>query len=247
MFNVPVLLSLILLSAPSVLRAAGSEEDPVLAKMRDTLRATMTQLRDAQAQIANLQAADIAAKQTIDKQTAEIKQLKAEAVAERNASANALSEANTKIAEREAAIAGHLAALEKWRKDYTDAIARARKGESERDKHAATILELQRLTEAQRIQNVQIYTVGMEILRRYDNFWFGDALLAREPFVGNTKVKLQGLAQDGHDKLLAARIQDVPIPGVKYPKKKKSPPAPAATDSPAPSPAPSPSPTPKPN
>jgi hypothetical protein len=151
---------------------------------------------------------------------------------ERNASANAISDLNNKLIEKEAENTGHRAALEKWRKDYGAAIDRARKAESARDKNAAQILNLERLVNDQRAQNVRMYLVGQEILKRYDKFWFGDALLAREPFVSTTKVKLQNLAQDGHDKLLAARIQDTPLAEVKN--KKPEPPQAEPTPEPKP-------------
>ncbi len=193
----------------------AQEEDEVNAKLREALRGVTIQLRDAQGQIATLQAAEIANKAEIEKLTAEVKKLSAQAIEERNASANAISDLNNKLLEKEAENTGHRAALEKWRKDFGGAIERARKAESARDKNAAQILNLERLVNDQRAQNVRMYLVGQEVLKRYDKFWFGDALLAREPFVSTTKVKLQNLAQDGQDKLLAARIQDTPLAEVK--------------------------------
>ncbi|GAB4175762.1 MAG: hypothetical protein Fur0032_15590 [Terrimicrobiaceae bacterium] len=195
-----------LLLSPVILLA--QEENEAVAKLREALRTAVMQQRDLQGQIATLQATEIANKQEIEKLKAELKKLNEQAVEERNASANAIAELNNKVAERDATIAGNIAALDKWRIDYGHAIERARKAEADNAKKAAQILALERIADAQRTQNVQMYLVGMEILKRYDNFWFGDALLAREPFVGNTKVKLQNLAQEGHDKLLAARIRD---------------------------------------
>lgn len=212
--------------------AHAQEEDEATAKLREALRGVTIQLRDAQGQIATLQAADIANKAELEKLTAEVKKLNTQAMDERNASANAISDLNNKLLEKEAENTGHRAALEKWRKDYGGAIERARKAESARDKNAAQILNLERLVNDQRAQNVRMYLVGQEVLKRYDKFWFGDALLAREPFVSSTKVKLQNLAQDGHDKLLAARIQDTPLAEVKN--KKPEPPQAEPTPEPKP-------------
>lgn len=202
---IPLLLLTIFASTAQL---AAQEDDPVLAKMRDALRSTTLQLRDAQGKIAELQASEIASQREIEKLQAEVKKLKEEAIAERNVSANAISELQGKLDKSTAAIAGNLTAIEKWRKEYGEATERAQKAEAARSKADAEIVKLKRLVESQRYQNVKMYRVGMEILERYDNFWFGDALLAREPFVGNTKVKLQNLAQDGQDKLLAARIRE---------------------------------------
>ncbi len=211
--------------------AFAQEEDEVTGKLREALRGVTIQLREAQGQIANLQATEIANKAEIEKLTAEVKKLNTQAIEERNASANALADLNNKLTEKEAENTGHRAALEKWRKDYGSVIERARKAESARDKNAAQILNLERLVNDQRAQNVRMYLVGQEVLKRYDKFWFGDALLAREPFVSTTKVKLQNLAQEGHDKLLAARIQDISLAEVKNKR-----PEPKADPSPEPTP-----------
>lgn len=223
----------------------AQEEDEVVAKLREALRTTMMQLRDAQGQIANLQATEIANKQEIDKLKSELKKSGDDLMSERNTSANAIADLNAKLLERDATIMGNTAALDKWRKDFTNAIERARKAESESAKRASEIIVLERLVSDQRLQNIQMYKAGMEVLDRYDKFWFGDALLAREPFVGNTKVKLQNLAQEGQDKLLAARIRDEDVAGTR--KKARS--APNATPAPAPTPEPEtkPSPTPTPS
>jgi hypothetical protein len=44
-------------------------------------------------------------------------------------------------------------------------------------------------------------------LDRYEKFGLGDALTAREPFVGLTKVKFQNLVQDYQDKLSDQKVK----------------------------------------
>jgi hypothetical protein len=222
-----------LLAAAAALATAlpchAQQEDEATARLRDALRNTMLQLRDAQGEIAGLQAKDIANTREITALKAEVKSLTEQALAERNASANTIADLNEKLADRNATISAHEAALAKWRKDFGNAIARARKAEAESTKKTGEIQDLERLVEDQRAQNVLMYRTGMEVLERYDKFWFGDALLAREPFVGATRVKLQNLAQEGHDKLLAARIHKEETP-----KRRKTPEEPAPAASPAP-------------
>ncbi len=46
----------------------------------------------------------------------------------------------------------------------------------------------------------------MEVLDRYEKFSLGDAISAKEPFVGVTRVHLQELVQGYQDKLLDSRI-----------------------------------------
>ena len=61
--------------------------------------------------------------------------------------------------------------------------------------------------EDQRVRNITMYEVGLEIIDRYEKFGLGDAILAREPFVGTTRVKFQNLIQNDQDKLADQKIK----------------------------------------
>lgn len=56
-------------------------------------------------------------------------------------------------------------------------------------------------------RNLELYKVGKEVLDRYENFAFGRALLAREPFTSLSRVKLENLVQDYQDKLLKPALK----------------------------------------
>jgi hypothetical protein len=56
-------------------------------------------------------------------------------------------------------------------------------------------------------KNFELFKLGNEILKRYEKFGLGDALAAREPFTGITRVKLQNLVQDYQDKLADQRVK----------------------------------------
>ena len=82
----------------------------------------------------------------------------------------------------------------------------ARNKETERAKLADEArIELERLVADRQAKNLALYKIASEILQRYEQFGLGDALRAREPFVGITRVKLQNLVQDYQDKLLNER------------------------------------------
>ena len=53
-----------------------------------------------------------------------------------------------------------------------------------------------------------VYETGKEILERYENYAFGKALLAREPFTGLAKVKLEEQVQDYKDKLADGMVRE---------------------------------------
>jgi hypothetical protein len=44
--------------------------------------------------------------------------------------------------------------------------------------------------------------VGRELLHRYEAVNFGDMLVAREPLIGEQRIRIQNLLQDYNDKLL---------------------------------------------
>ena len=51
-------------------------------------------------------------------------------------------------------------------------------------------------------KNTNLFQIGSEILTRYEKFGLGEALAAKEPFVGTTRVKLENQVQGYEDKLL---------------------------------------------
>ena len=65
---------------------------------------------------------------------------------------------------------------------------------------------LPRKGDDQQRKNRAMYQLGLEILKRYEHFGLGDAITAREPFVGTTRVKFENLIQDYGDKLAAQKI-----------------------------------------
>lgn len=185
----------------------AADEEGAEAKLREALRSTMLKLRDTQGQVATAQAAQIAAEEKIHEVTAKNEALTKDLMAERNTSANMIAELNTKLEERGTVITGIQAMLQKWKKSYSELTAFAAKKESERAKLEAKALKLERQVANQQVKNLEMYRVGIETLSRYEKFGLGDAILAREPFVGTTKVKFQTLVQDLADKLTDARIQ----------------------------------------
>jgi len=216
---------------------AAEEANPVEAKLREALRDVTLKLRDAQGQVAAAQAAQIAAETKIKDLTGKTEALGKELIAERNVSANMISELTTKIEERGTLITSLQASIEKWKKSYSGATALAAKKESERAKFEARAIQLERIVNDQQVKNIEMFKAGISTLDRYEKFGLGDALLAREPFVATTRVKFQNVIQEQADKLADARILPPadaqpgasPAPGAKPP---ASAPAPAAQPSP---------------
>ncbi|HEY5792010.1 MAG TPA: hypothetical protein VIS74_01850, partial [Chthoniobacterales bacterium] len=170
-------------------------------------RATMIQLRDAQAQIATLQATQVENEQKITDLTAQLETLANQAAADQQTAKKTIDDLNARITEQDTKLAQLIEALGKWKKAYNQAADLARAKENERAKLANKVILLDRRIADQQTKNDALYQIGNEILTRYEKFSLGDALTAREPFVGITRVKIQNLVQDYQDKLTDQKIQ----------------------------------------
>lgn len=202
----PFFLLALLLAGTTLLPAAEGEDD-VANKLREALRNTMLQLRDSQNQVATLQATDVANAQKLKDLEGKVDALTKQAIADRNTSANMVAELNAKLEEQRGVLISFQSAIEKWKKSYSQVTALAQKKEAERAKFEAKSIMLDRQVEDQRVRNIKMYEVGLEIIDRYERFGLGDAILAREPFVGTTRVKFQNLIQNDQDKLADQKIK----------------------------------------
>ena len=196
------ILGLLATTIPSVYSA---EEDPT-AKFREALKNTMLKLRDAQGQLANAQAATIAAESKVEDLTSKNKELTKDLVSERNAASTQISDLNKKISVRDDSISELQASLANWKKSYEDVTKLAAQRENQRAIFEAKSIKLERQVEDQKFRNIQMHKIGMGILDRYEKFGLGDAILAREPFTAVQRVKFQNLIQDFSEELNDARI-----------------------------------------
>ena len=191
----PVALCLLLL-VPGVSRADD-------AKVKETLRELALRLRTAETEQASLQAEKAQLEQDkkalADKNDLAAKQAEADKVTITNLTA--------KAAEQEAAITQTKDALAKWKAAYEQLNAAAQKLKTERDKAAGEDIIAERAVADREAKNRELYRLANEILTRYEKFGLGDALAAREPFVGITRTKLENLVQDYSDKIAAARVR----------------------------------------
>ena len=196
------ILSLLATTIPSIYSA---EEDPT-AKFREALKNTMLKLRDTQGQLANAQAATIAAESRVEDLTSKNKELTKDLVSERNAASTQISDLNKKISVRDDSISELQASLANWKKSYEDVTKLAAQRENQRAIFEAKSIKLERQVEDQQFRNIQMHKIGMGILDRYEKFGLGDAILAREPFTAVQRVKFQNLIQDFSEELSDARI-----------------------------------------
>lgn len=197
--------ALCLRGAPAI--RADEPAQTVEARLRERLRDTMLQLRDAEtaAETARATLQTVQAQSADDKKvlTDQLEAMTKEAKANKLA-AKAVDELKSQVARQDKEIAQLNEAMESCRQ----AAEVARNKEADRAKLAdQAVIELERLVADRQAKNLALYKIATEILQRYQQFSLGDALTAREPFVGITRVKLENLVQDYQDKLLNERTR----------------------------------------
>jgi hypothetical protein len=83
----------------------------------------------------------------------------------------------------------------------------AKKSETARGALAAKAATLENRTADLVRKNLALFKIGNEVLTRLEDFGYGNALAAREPFVGTARVKLENEVQGYKDKLLDPKLK----------------------------------------
>jgi chromosome segregation ATPase len=182
------------------LRAA--EPADAETRLREALRDTTLQLRDAQGQIASAQAAQSEANRQVEELKEKNERISKAAASAQTEMEKTIASLKARVVEQDTAITRFKEAVEKYETAYKQAVGVATRLEAERLALADQKLQLERKVAERETQNVELYKVGSEILTRYAKFSLGDAIAAREPFVGLTRVKLENFIQDYHERLL---------------------------------------------
>jgi len=199
------LLGLLALAGAAPLSAA--EPAAADARLRESLRSALLQVRNLEAERAALQSTQSAADQQIKLLTAQVDTLTRHGVEDRAASDQAIAALKARLDGQAAELAQTREELGQTKLALTQAVEAGRASEARRGRLEADLLVLQRLLEDREAKNLALFKVGSEILTRYEKFSLGEALRAREPFVGLTRVKLETLVQDYQDKLSDQRIK----------------------------------------
>lgn len=196
---------LFLLLPLAVLTAAESDNGE--ARLRDALRSATLQLRAAESERSTLQTAQTTLTEENKALAARLEALKKEFAAERVAADKTIAGLKAQLAARAGEVAEARETAEKSDLAHRQATELAERRDAERAKLAAENLALQRLLADREAKNLALFQVGNEILTRYEKFSLGEALSAREPFVGRTRTKLENLVQDYADKLADQRVK----------------------------------------
>lgn len=216
---------------------------PEEAKLRDALKGVTVQLRAAESEKAVAVAEKAAADQKNAELAAQVEKLskglanlskeKTEAD-EKAATVQASLEAN--LSKKQEELTAYQKSLDKWKAAHNQISDIAKKKEASRSDFETKNYALERRIADLRSRNLELFNTANEILDRYRKYGLGQAIAAREPFTGLTKVKLQNQVQEYSSKLLDHTADAPPTAAAAAAAKPASTPPPA---SPATAPAPS--------
>jgi len=190
----------------SVLPAAEPAADGSAA-LRAALRDKTQQLLTAQSDLAALQAGQAAMAEETKAVTAKYEALKKQIVADRTASDKSVATLTAQLEKQKQLSAQLNEALEKAKGEGEKSAQAARLAETQGAALSKENIVLQRSIADREAKNLALFLVANEILTRYEEFSLGNALRAKEPFVGLTRTKLENLVQDYQDKILDQRVK----------------------------------------
>jgi chromosome segregation ATPase len=201
---------LLVVSIAGLTSAMAEEVGAVEGQLRDALRNTMLQLREAQAKTAEMEAASVQAEMAAEKAKKETAAVQAQLVEERSTAANQTTELRAAMAQVEDKAIALNAQVAKWEKDYRALTERTRKSEYELAKARGRNTVLERTAAEQQVKLTEMKTIADEILDRYAAHSFGRTMLAREPFISVNRASLQTIMQDLETRLRAANLTGAP-------------------------------------
>jgi hypothetical protein len=186
---------------------AAEPGDSSEGRLRETLRSTMLQLRDAQSDLANLQAAQAAQADQTKALGDQLVLLKKHSAEDRVATDKASGALKTNLAAQTQEIAQLREALGQWKAAAEKTSVIARTLDAQCAKQAAENAALQRQVDDLELRNIALFRIASEILTRYEKFSLGEQFLAREPFIGRTRVALENQIQGYEDRLLVQQAR----------------------------------------
>lgn len=205
-------LFLILLSflfSRGLLEAQNPQPTATENKLRESLRNTLLQLRNSENDKAVLQATQAELEDKEKALTAQVEALSKQLAADKDAAEKNATALQAKLDQKDKDNADLRESLDKWKVDHKRISEIAITKEQQRAKLETQNVLLNRRVVDQQSKNEGMFKIANEILQRYEKFGLGDALSAREPFTGITRVKLQSLFEEYRDKLVDQKIKPV--------------------------------------
>jgi colicin import membrane protein len=216
--TLPALLLALLAATTGTAHAQQAGGQSMEERLRAQLRATTTQLQQAQNELAALKAGQPAAgtaaaaaaaaapRPEVDVLKKALAQSHSQLAAERQARETASASSQQLRQQAQATTEKASAQIAQYRNAYDELLKMARASEAERQR-LATEATTQRtaLTQCE-AKNTQLYAVGQEILKAYETMDVGSVLASRQPFAAQSRVKFEQIAQQYGDKLYDSKF-----------------------------------------
>lgn len=193
----------------SALPSAAQAPSPAEEKLRDALKGVTVQLRAAESEKAVAVAEKAAADQKNTELTAQVEKLSKQLAlvsrekTEEQEKATAIqNNLEGVLAKKQEELTAYQKSLDKWRAAHSEISDIAKKKEAARAALESKSAALERNVTDLRSRNLALFATANEILDRYRKFGLGQAISAREPFTGLTRVKLQNQVQEYNTQLL---------------------------------------------
>jgi chromosome segregation ATPase len=190
----------------SVLSAAEPAADGSAA-LRAALRDKTQQLLIAQSDLQTLQSGQAAIADEKKALAEKFEALKKQCDADRLKSDKSTASLTAQLEKQKLQNAQLSEAFDKAKAEGEKAAQAAHFAETQGATLAKENIVLQRSIADREAKNLSLFLIANEILTRYEEFSLGNALLAKEPFVGLTRTKLENLVQDYQDKILEQRTK----------------------------------------
>ncbi len=197
--------------------SAANPQDAAIAKMRGMLRDDASRIQDAQNQAVTLQAQvtqdeadkkDLQSK--VDALSAQLKTVSDQAASDKADATKQVTDLKASVDDKTGQIARLNDGIKQWKTAYDATVQLAAGNEAARKQYAIQAATLQRTVDDREPKNLALYKLANDILTRYEKFGLGEALEAKEPFVGLSRVKLETLVQDYKNKILDQALTSAP-------------------------------------
>lgn len=186
---------------------AADQPNAADARLKEALRNTMLQLRTAQNDGAVLQSAKAELEIKNKELEAKVELLTKNGAKDREDAKKTMESLNAKLDEQARILEQLKRELEKAQADFRASVVIGKTTEAARKQLEGDKIVLDRTVADQKAKNAELYKLGRDILLRYEKLGLGEVLGAKEPFVGTTRVKLEGYVQDFQDKLTDQKIK----------------------------------------
>jgi len=175
-------------------------------RLREYARDAIVQLRGVTAERDNLQAQNADLQSQVKNLTQQVAKLTRQEAADSAAAAKTIAELQARVATQAESIADYQKAQEAAEAEQQRTTATLDTFQSRAAGLTANNVTLQHELDDATTRNAAMFKLSSEILGRYEKQGIAGVLLAKEPFVGIARTKLQNIAQDFQLKLLAQRV-----------------------------------------